>query len=225
MLDYHKEGETMRIQANSKLVMIGDSITDSGRTYPIGQGYQGGLGTGYPSLVHGYLETTYPERQIQTINMGISGNTSKDLEARWQTDLMDLNPDWVSILIGINDVWQKTDYPDQKQLHISPGEYKTSINRMVEKAKSAGINVVLMTPFLVESNKEDVMRQYTEEYVEICKEIAKNHQITLVDLQGAVDQFLELRNGEILSEDRVHPNFIGHMMIAKGFLEAVKQNK
>ncbi|HHX61301.1 MAG TPA: SGNH/GDSL hydrolase family protein [Epulopiscium sp.] len=212
----------MLIKTGSKLVMIGDSITDCGRQRPIGEGYKGELGEGYVSLVHALIDATYPEREIRTINMGISGNTSDDLKARWKTDLMALKPDWVSILIGINDIWRKVDHPAQYELHIPVEDYKANVDYMVADAKAAGINVVLMTPFMMENNENDFMRQQAEVYGQICKEIAQKHEVIFVDLQAEFNNFLAFNYSAVLSGDRVHPNRVGHMIIAKAFLNAVQ---
>ena len=62
-------------------------------------------------MVDALLGAVYPERMIRVINMGVSGNTTRDLKARWQTDVLDLKPDWLSIMIGANDVWRQYDSP------------------------------------------------------------------------------------------------------------------
>ncbi|MEN8173855.1 MAG: GDSL-type esterase/lipase family protein, partial [Chloroflexota bacterium] len=88
----------MIIEPKSRLVFIGDSITDCGRKRPVGEGrFNQALGDGYVSLVDAALTATYPDYAIKTINMGISGNTIRDLKARWQRDVLDINPDWLVI--------------------------------------------------------------------------------------------------------------------------------
>ena len=83
----------LRLQKGEKLVMIGDSITDVGRARPIGEGRaDDALGRGYVMMVDALLGAVYPERLIRVINMGVSGNTTRDLKARWQTDVLDLKP-------------------------------------------------------------------------------------------------------------------------------------
>src|SRR5437868_3690371 len=113
----------MIIQPNSKLVMIGDSITDCGRTRPIAEAPYDALGNGYVSLVNGLITATNPELRLRILNMGISGNTVRDLKARWQSDVLALEPDWLSILIGINDVWRHFDMPLQSELQVPLDEY------------------------------------------------------------------------------------------------------
>ena len=106
----------LRLQKAEKLVMIGDSITDVGRAKPIGEGRaDDALGRGYVMMVDALLGAVYPERLIRVINMGISGNTTRDLKARWQKDVLDLKPDWVSIMIGANDVWRQYDIEPNRQ--------------------------------------------------------------------------------------------------------------
>jgi len=95
----------MLIQNNSKLVIIGDSISDFERARPVGEGLFGAIGKSYIALIDAFLKTTYPESRIRVVNMGTSGDTVKELKNRWITDVLDLKPDWIAILIGINDVW------------------------------------------------------------------------------------------------------------------------
>jgi lysophospholipase L1-like esterase len=104
----------MKIEPGSKLVMIGDSITDAERARPVGEGLFSAQGRGYVSMVDALLGAVYPRHAIRVVNMGVSGNTVRDLKARWQTDVLDLKPDWLSILIGDNDVWRQFDTPWQR---------------------------------------------------------------------------------------------------------------
>jgi lysophospholipase L1-like esterase len=109
----------LQLASGSKLVMIGDSITDCGRSRPVGEGLFDAIGKGYVAYVDALLGAAYPERQIRVVNMGCSGNTVRDLAARWQTDVLDLQPDWLSIMIGINDVWRQFDIPRQPECHVT----------------------------------------------------------------------------------------------------------
>ncbi len=101
----------MKIKPGSKLVMIGDSVTDCERARPVGEGLFGAVGKGYVSLVDALLSSTYPAHGIRVINVGSSGDQVRNLLARWQTDVIDKKPDWLSIMIGINDVWRQAGGP------------------------------------------------------------------------------------------------------------------
>ena len=93
----------MKIENSDSILFIGDSITDCDRVRPVGM--RDWLGESYVAFVNALLAANYPERDIKVLNTGTSGNRIIDLEARWQTDVLDLAPDWLSIMIGINDVW------------------------------------------------------------------------------------------------------------------------
>src|SRR5690625_8042748 len=95
-----------------RMVFIGDSITESGKFED-----PEALGSGYVRLLYDYFITTYPASKFEVINKGISGNRIDDIKARWLRDVIDLNPDIVSISIGINDVWNQLKYPETKQKH------------------------------------------------------------------------------------------------------------
>src|SRR6478736_2724498 len=120
----------LRIQPNSKLVMIGDSITDCERARPVGEGLFGAIGKGYVGLVDGLLQATRPQQRIRVVNMGIGGNTVRDLDARWQTDVLDQQPDWLSIMIGINDVWRQFDSPLRPEQQVGLEEYETTLREL-----------------------------------------------------------------------------------------------
>ncbi len=212
----------MLIKPNSKLVMIGDSITDAGRAQPVGEGLFDALGRGYVSLVDALLGTVYPELGVRVVNMGTSGHTVRDLDRRWQTDVIDLRPDWLSVMIGTNDVWRQFDSPRQPETHVLPDEYAQTLDALVTCTLPSVSNIVLMTPFYLEPNRADPMRRRVDEYGGLMKEIAAKHGTLFVDTQAAFDRVLTAYYPATLAWDRVHPNQTGHMIIARAFLEAVE---
>src|SRR5262245_43928843 len=108
----------MLIGAKEKLVMIGDSITDCGRARPFGEGLFDAIVKGYVGLVDALITAAYPELGIRVVNVGTSGNTVRDLKDRWDTDVIELKPDWLSIMIGTNDVWRQFDSPLIAESHV-----------------------------------------------------------------------------------------------------------
>ena len=98
-------------EKGSTLVMIGDSVTDVGRVRPVAENMKENLGKGYVALVDAMLTACRPDLQMRIINMGISGNTSSQLRERWDTDVLEFCPDYVSCMIGINDIWHQFDNP------------------------------------------------------------------------------------------------------------------
>ncbi|MBL8093035.1 MAG: SGNH/GDSL hydrolase family protein [Anaerolineales bacterium] len=204
-----------------KLVMIGDSITDCERARPIGEGLFNALGRGYVSLVDGLLQATEPRRRIRIVNMGTSGNTVRDLEARWQTDVLALEPDWLSIMIGINDVWRQFDSPWQVEQHVLLDEYAQTLERLVAQTRPRLQGLVLMTPYVLEPNRADAMRSQMDAYGDALRVIARAHEAVLVDTQAALDAVMAEIHPTGLAWDRIHPTTVGHMALARAFLNAI----
>lgn len=211
----------MLIEKGSKLVMIGDSITDNGRAKPVGEGLFGAIGNSYVGLVSALLGTTYPDRNIRVVNMGTSGDTVRELKARWKTDVFDLKPDWLSIMIGVNDVWRQFDLPLQTEIHVYLDEYRETLEELVKSTLPSVKGLVLMTPYYMEPNKNDAMRHTMDEYGAVVKEIAEKYDTTLVDTQAAFDELFKYCHPNAIAWDRVHPNNTGHMLLARTFLKAV----
>ena len=211
----------MKLDKHSKLVMIGDSITDVGRAQPAGEGLFDALGRGYVSLVDALLGAAYPAHGIRVVNMGTSGNTVRDLEARWQNDVLDKRPDWLSVMIGANDVWRQFDSPRQTEDHVLPDEYERTLDSLIALTRPLVKNIVLLTPFYIEPNRADAMRARMDEYGATVRRLSEKHGTLFVDTQAAFDAVLTDYYPATLAWDRVHPNQTGHMVIARAFLAAI----
>ena len=212
----------MKLQAGQKLVFIGDSITDAGRTRPQGEGLFGAIGTGYVQYVDALLGACYPELAIRVVNKGDGGNTVLDLATRWNEDVLQTQPDWLSIMIGINDVWRQFDVPRQAEQHVLPETYEKTLRELVTSTRnSLRGGLVLMAPFMIEDNAHDKMRLRMDEYGAIVQQIAGENDAIFVDTQAAFNSMLEHTHGMALAWDRIHPNHIGNMTIARAFLDAI----
>jgi lysophospholipase L1-like esterase len=211
----------MKLDPHSKLVFIGDSITDCERARPVGEGLFGATGKGYVSLVEGLLGAIHPAHAIRVVNLGTSGNVVTDLKARWQTDVFDLKPDWLVVMIGVNDVWRQFDLPRQTEIHVSPETYRRTLDELVAATMPKVKGLVLMSPFYIESNRTDAMRRRMDEYGAIVKATAAKHGAMFIDTQAAFDAVLQHVHANALAWDRVHPNNTGHAIIARAFLNAV----
>ncbi|KGE17070.1 GDSL family lipase [Paenibacillus wynnii] len=210
------------IPKGTKLIMIGDSITDCDRVRPFGEGKGDALGNGYVSHINALLESTYPELDVRTINMGISADTTRELRMRWQTDVIDLQPDWVSIMIGINDILRHYNRVHIKECHVSLEEYEQTLEALVVEAKASGVQeVFLMTPFFIESSSDDTLRGMTLQYGAAVKRISERQSTRFIDVQSAFDRHLKHHYSLELAADRVHPTQTGHMIIAREWLKAV----
>ena len=201
-----------------KIVFTGDSVTDDGRLRPVGEGIHDGVGRGYVRQIETLLNVCYPERVIGIANTGISGNTSRDMRARWESDVLALNPDYVALCIGFNDVWRQFDMPGVFHACVSPEDYRANMVAMIEMTLPRVKTMFLLTPYYVEPNKQDAMRVRMEEYADIVRRLAAQYNLPLVDLQPVFDDYLQYRYPAFITWDRIHPGWIGSMLIAREFL-------
>jgi lysophospholipase L1-like esterase len=211
----------MIFKPGKKLVMIGDSITDYGRKRPVGEGLGESIGHSYVALVDALLKSTYPDSRLRVVNMGNSGDTVRDLKKRWSSDVLDLKPDWVSILIGINDVWRQFDSPLRIEDHVYYDEFEETYDQIIRLSLKETEGLILMTPFYMEPNTGDPMRKMVDTYGGAVKKLAKKYNCILADLQAAFDGYLRYYSAQSITWDRIHPDVVGHTIIAKSFLNAV----
>ncbi|MGB0263630.1 MAG: SGNH/GDSL hydrolase family protein [Opitutales bacterium] len=202
-----------------KLLFVGDSITDCGRDR---SQHGSDLGNGYVQQVDALLRAHLPQLAIQTLNVGVSGDRVTDLEARWQEDVLHQSPDYVAILIGINDVWRQFDAP-----HLPPvtlEAYAETLEALIRRTRCSTQGMWVLSPFFLETNKADPMRAMMDRYGAAAQAVAKAQGLSFVDLQAAFDAWLSHQPTQQLCADRVHPNAVGHAIIARAFLRALGFN-
>lgn len=207
----------------ARIVITGDSVTDCGRARPVGC-RNTGLGNGYAFFVDTALSAMYPEQKIWIDNTGISGNTSRALQSRFDDDVLSRKPDVLTIMIGINDIWRHFDigshFPEDVKL-LDIHHYESNIRKMIEKALSTDCKIVLITPYFLEPNKNDPIRKMCDEYNAVLKKLSEEYGTYYCDVQGAFDEFMKKESSYLLSNDRVHPNAAGHYIIANELLKVL----
>ena len=209
----------MIFQHLDRIVFAGDSVTDMGSKNPVGEGLFDNVGKSYVRILENMLATYYPEVYLRITNSGISGNTSRDLLARWERDVLELNPDYVSICIGINDVWRQFDSPAITSSHVLPEEYEENLRKMLDSLQGKVKGVFLLTPYYMEPCREDWMRARMEDYVAVCRKLAAEYDVVLIDLQATFDEYFKYRHSSYIAWDRIHPNQVGATVIARAFLD------
>ena len=202
-----------------RIVFAGDSVTDMGSEQPVGEGLFDNVGRSYVRVIENMLAVYYPERKIRITNSGTSGNTSRDLLERFDRDVVSLNPDWVSICIGINDVWRQFDCPAMTNTHVYPDEYRENMEKMILSVKDKVKGVFILTPYIMEPLREDMMRKRMDEYVSICRELAEKYNCVFVDFQKMYEDYCSIRHSSCIAWDRIHPNQIGATLMAREFLK------
>lgn len=202
-----------------RIIFTGDSVTDMGSVNPVGEGLRDSLGFGYVRMIENLLMSVYPELTLRVTNAGFNGNTSRDLLARWERDVLNLHPQWVSIMIGINDVWRQFDTPALTNLAVMPEDYEKNIDAMLAALQGKVKGVFLMTPYYMEPNRADTMRARMDEYGAICRKLAEKYGCIFIDTQAMFDEYFKHQHSTYIAWDRVHPNQIGAMLIAREFLK------
>jgi lysophospholipase L1-like esterase len=212
--------QAVKIKPGAKLLFTGDSVTDCDRLRPVGTGSRQALGQGYVAEVDALLEPMFGKRPIRIINMGVSGNTVRDLASRWDRDVLALEPDWLSVLIGINDVWRQFDGIDLSAA-VRLDKFWDTYDGLLKRTRPLLKGLVLMTPYYVQSERRDLMRLQMDEYGRVVRDLARRHEALLVDTQEAMDNVLERLEYKVIAPDRVHPTEVGHKVLAHAFLRAV----
>ena len=211
------------ITAKSTVLFMGDSITDCSRD-PLGEptpwNLQTGLGKGYVNLVDAWLTANHAQDMVRVINRGVSGRTVRDLKEAWDTEVTQLKPQWLSMMIGINDVWRQFDCPLRTEIHVGLDEYKNTLDKLLALSRPSLNGLVLVTPYIIEPNRQDPMRKTMDKYIAVIQKLAKKHSAILVDVQAAFDLVMKHRHPMELAWDRIHPGAAGHMVIAKAWLKA-----
>src|ERR1051325_2895975 len=205
----------LNLPAGARILFQGDSITDVGRsrTTTMANASQA-LGYGYPLLIAAAVLRTNPTQQFQFSNRGISGNRVPHLEARCQADALDLKPDLLSILIGVNDFW----HTKQGTYTGTAGDYEAGYTKLLETTRQAlpKVTLVILEPFLLSHGV--VTPQWRAEFQErqvMASRVAAKAGAIFVPLQRTLDQLSADGSAATWTSDGVHPTLAGHAVIAE----------
>ncbi len=200
---------------NTKVVLFtGDSITDCDRARPIGDGF-GKMGNSYVARIFVDTWADFPENNIRYLNSAISGNTSKQLLDRFDEDVLAYDPDYVCIMIGVNDVWRHFDGSQLSVELLSPDDTANNMETMIKMVLKTGARPIILSPYFLDRNHDDPMRHMVDEINDRYKELAEKYNIGYIDIQSRFDAYLKNGSAYILSNDRVHPKAPGISLIAR----------
>lgn len=213
-------GEPASPPAGTVVLFQGDSITDSGRnrsnTEP---NAAGALGNGYPLLVASAVLSARASQALRFYNRGISGNKVPDLQQRWTADALDLQPDVLSILIGVNDFWHKLDsrYAGTVQ------DYEQQYAALLDQTRRAlpRVHLIVLEPFVLRVGAVD--ERWFPEFDQrraAAARVAKQARATFVPLQAVFDRHLRSAPPAYWAGDGVHPTPAGHGVIAEQWRRA-----
>lgn len=197
-----------------KILFQGDSITDWGRD----RNDIHNLGNGYPKYAAKLLTERYPDIDFEFINLGISGNQTKDLVARLDTDFIDIQPDIVSILIGINDTWHHAEQKDWIPNEIFEERYRTVLTAIKEKTNA---KIMMMEPFLIPTEDKAFFREDLAPKIEIIRKLAREFADIYLPTDGLLASAFIGDDPLSYAADGVHPTAKGAEFIGMLYCEYI----
>lgn len=204
-----------------KFLFQGDSITDACRS----RDDDFNLGCGYPTIVAGILGNKFSGK-FKFINRAVSGNRIVDLYARIKSDIINLKPDYMSVLIGINDVWHELD----KCNGVSAEKYEKIYSMLIEEIITAlpDIKIFILEPYLCHGTSADaqwdIFMGEVKKRAEAAKRISDKFGLTFVRLQDKFDDAQCTADYTYWTLEGVHPTAAGHGVIAQALLGAVNDD-
>ena len=205
------------------ILFQGDSITDSGRDKEDKSfSNAGALGSGYPMLAGAVLLEKYSSLNLKVYNRGISGNKVYQLAERWEKDCLEIKPDILSILIGVNDIWHKLTGNYTGTVDIYRNDYIALLERT--KKELPDIKLIICEPFAVPGVQAVDEKWYPEfyDYQKAARDIAEHFGATFIPYQRIYDGAQKKAPGVYWTPDGVHPSLAGAQLMARAWLEAVK---
>lgn len=213
---------TLKIKNNESILFVGDSITDCGR-----RDINRPLGDGYVKFFSDFMTAREPAKRITIINKGISGNTVKDLQARWYDDVLRHKPDWLSIKIGINDLHR---YMANTPESVSPEEFIASYDDILSQTKQRipHCKILLIEPFYISNEKShtsirhDVLKLIPE-YISVVRKMHQKYRTKIVKTHTVFSKLLKYYESDTFCPEPVHPNSTGHLVIAEAVYSALSK--
>ena len=201
------------------IVFQGDSVTDCGRVKDADLPPNGGLGAGYVSLIAARILADNLGEDIKIYNRGISGHRVVDLYARWKVDTLNLNPDVLSILIGVNDTWHEFAKNNGVEVPRYDQFYRMLLDWTIKTYPN--IKIVICEAFSLES--DFITPEWKAEMAErskVAKKIAEEYGCTFIPFQSILEEAAaKAGNPKLIAADGVHPTLTGHQVMADAWLK------
>ena len=209
-------------EKNLVFLFQGDSITDGNRGRNTDPNHI--MGHGYAFSVASRIGADFPDKGLTFYNRGISGNTIKDLQQRWQTDTLDIKPDVLSILAGINDIDRVVNNPDSES---GIEEFEVVYRDILEQTRNQNPEILLVIglPFFfpIGSRKEqgDLWKKETKKKSLTVKKLASEYSAMVVDYPTVFEKAMQKTKPEYWIWDGIHPTIFGHELMAREWIKQV----
>ena len=213
----------IKLEKGMTILFQGDSITDAGRQnrQNPNPNEQASMGNGYASMATAALLTSKPDLNLSIYNRGISGNKVHQLDARWQKECLDYQPDVLSILIGVNDIWHGLNGRYDGTVETYENDYRALLQR-TRKALPK-VKLVICEPFVLRCGAvNDKWFPEFDHYRAAARKVAYEHSAVFVPFQSMFDQALQFAPANHWAGDGVHPSSHGAALMADFWLRAVR---
>lgn len=205
----------LEVPFGATILFQGDSITEAGRDYT----KKDDMGTGYAMMVANCFAAKYVEKKVRFLNRGVAADKIRDVKNRWQKDCIDLEPDIVSILVGINDVigghfWKST---------TPTKSFEEDYRSILEQTHDVlGAKIVLLTPFMVYVTKKQLIYKIIlNQKISVVRKLADEFKTLLIPLDLIFGQATRRGKPNYWSDDGIHPTAMGHSLIADSWIKSV----
>ena len=215
---------TTQLKSGETILFIGDSITDCGR-----RNNGGTLGEGYVRWFDVLLTLRETDKRVTIINKGIGGDRITGLQQRWTDDVLRHKPDWLSIKIGINDLHSYLNNPSDPQ-SVSPKVYAQAFDDILARTHKAlpKCRILLIDPFYISiENTPDLWRRKVLDllpgYIKTVHQMSRQYKTRLVETHAVYQRLLKYRDADTFCAEPVHPNQVGHAVIAEAVYAALSK--
>lgn len=206
---------SLLLKPGAKVLFQGDSITDCGRA----RDNACDLGRGYANFIASWILAKHPDTGLDFVNRGIGGDRIYDLETRWTEDCILLQPDLISILVGINDTWRRYD----RNIISSVSDFEAAYRRILDRVRTeTTAKLIILEPFLLHVPAErGEWREDLDPRIEAVRKIATDYDAVYISLDNLFAEAAQRREPAFWAADGVHPTQPGHALIAQAWLSAV----
>ena len=208
---------------NSVILLQGDSITDGGRNRDVENANNPwGFGSGYANYVATKLLGEHPDKNLNIYNKGVSGHKVFELADRWEEDCIDLKPDVLSVLIGVNDYWHTMTHDYKGTIET----YLTDFNALLDRTKKSfpNIKLIIGEPFFVKGGTaiQESWHEKLTPYRIAAKAVSDKHGAAFIPYQEIFNEALEIAPVSYWAADGVHPSMSGVYLMGEAWLKALK---
>lgn len=199
-----------------KILFQGDSITDAGRN----RDDIHDLGQGYPLYAAKFIKEEHPDIDFEFVDLGISGNQTIDLVNRLQSDFVDIQPDLVSIHIGVNDTWHRAESRNWLDNNVFEANYRKVLTEIKEKTNA---KILIIEQFLLPVADKEFFRVDLNRKIDITRKLAREFADCYIPLDGIMAKACVDKDMYHWSEDGVHPNANGSEFIGRLYADAFNE--